>query len=386
MIMNQAFLKTTDVEFPNLLIIAGEQSGDEHAAKIVNKLLHKNPAYNICAIGGENLASSGAEFLFNLVDYSVVGVAEVLKNIKFFSKLIKEICDWVEKYQPKAVCFVDFPGMNLRIAQELYKRKISRKSGGNVALYHYISPQIWAWKAKRRFSIAKYIDRLGTIFPFEKECYKDTILDVQFLGHPFLDTDYELPVGYDPTGPILLLPGSRKLAVKKIFPIMLDTVKQLLKVGERRELVCIYPTDDILDVIEKIARKYKNLSIQFIKSNSDHISAGAAIMSSGTMALNCALAGIPGVIVYKANVLTYGLAKVLLKVKFLHIANLLLKRESAPEFLQYSAKPKLICKAVQDALNNPERIESAQNDAEELKQILRSDDSMNVCSWLQEVM
>lgn len=381
--MNSIQFNSTFVEFPDLLIIAGEQSGDEHAAKIVQQLKAKKPGCNICAIGGENLEKSGVNFLFNLVDYSVVGITEVLKNIQTFSKLLRNTCDWIEQYHPKAVCFVDFPGFNLHVAKELFRRRLSHKGGGNILLHHYISPQIWAWKAKRRFAIAKYIDFLGTIFPFEKKCYNDTDLNVQFLGHPFLEEDYQLPVQYDPQGPILLLPGSRKTAVKRIFPVLLDSIKQFQKNDTPRALVCIYPSDEILEDLQSICKKYKNLTISFVKAGTTPVSASVAISSSGTMALNCALAGIPSIIVYKASTVTYGIAKLLVKVKFLHMANILLGRESAPEFLQFSAKPKLICGALKNALYNPEVITKAQKDAELLKAMLRSNDNINVVSWLE---
>ncbi|MDR1907010.1 MAG: lipid-A-disaccharide synthase [Puniceicoccales bacterium] len=380
-----AFNEVT-VEYPDLLIIAGEYSGDEHSAAFVKKLKTEYPQYNICAIGGDNLEKTGIDFLFNLVEFSVVGIAEVLRNIQFFSKFLKITCDWIEKYRPKVVCFIDFPGLNLRIAKELYRRGISHKGGGNVKLYHYISPQIWAWKARRRFVIAKYIDALGTIFPFEKAYYRDTNLDVQFLGHPFLDEDYVLPVNYNPNGPILLLPGSRKIAVKKIFPIMLNAVNQLKKIGEMRELVAIYPDEDILDILQNIHKKYKNLSLSFVRSGTCTLSACTSLMSSGTMALNCALAGIPGVIVYKANAVTYGLAKLLVKVKFLHIANILLNRESAREFLQFSAKPRLISRTLRDCLNNPEILAQAQKDGEELRQLLSADPQSDVVSWIRSAL
>jgi lipid-A-disaccharide synthase len=296
------------------------------------------------------------------------------------------IGDWIAKRRPKVVCFIDFPGLNLRIAKELYRRGVSHRAGGNVKLYHYISPQIWAWKSKRRFAIAKYIDALGTIFPFEKAYYRDTDLDVQFLGHPFLDNDYTFPVHYNPNGPILLLPGSRKTAVKKIFPIMLNTINQLKKNGEIHELIALYPDEDILDVLQNISKKYKNISLSFIRSGSCTLSVCASLMSSGTMALNCALAGVPSVVVYKASTVTYGLAKLLIKVKFLHIANILLNRESAREFLQFSAKPKLICHALRDCLNDPEILSQAQKDGEELRQLLSTDPQNDVISWIQSAL
>lgn len=370
-------------EYPDLLVIAGEYSGDEHAARFVRHLQQENPQCSICAIGGENLEKTGVDFLFNLVDFSVVGLTEVLRNLQLFSKLIRMTCDWIERYQPKAVCFVDFPGLNLRIAKELYRRGVSHKAGGKVKLYHYISPQIWAWRAKRRFTIARYLDSLGTIFPFEKNCYQDTDLDVQFLGHPFMDDEYELPVVYDCNGPVLLLPGSREHAVKKNFPVMLDTAKQLKKSGEMREFVVVYPDDEILTILQKISQKYKNLSLSFIRSGSCLVRTCGALMSPGTMALNCALAGIPSVVMFKASTMTYGVAKLVLKVKYLHIANILLKRESACEFLQFAAKPKLIAQALKNCINDPSLREQAEHDAEELRRLLSADAQMSVESWIR---
>jgi lipid-A-disaccharide synthase len=370
----------------DLLVIAGEYSGDEHAARWTKVLKTQYPQYNIAAIGGHNLREANTDFLFNLVDFSVIGLVEVLKNIRFFSNFLKKTCDWIEQYRPKVVCFVDFPGMNLRIAKELFRRGISHKAGGDVKLYHYISPQIWAWKAKRRFVIAKYIDALGTIFPFEPNCYRDTDLDVQFLGHPFLLPDYKFPVAYHADGPFLLLPGSRKAAVKRIFPIMLDTIKHFQKLDKMRGIVVIYPDDKILEILQKIRQKYNNISVSFIRSGSQKISASVALMSSGTMALNCALEGIPSMIIYKVNFMTYWLAKFLIKVKFLHMANILLNRESACEFLQFKAKPKRICDTLWNASHDLTIRLQAQKDAEVLRQILSANAQNDVVNWIQKAL
>ncbi|MDR2200765.1 MAG: lipid-A-disaccharide synthase [Puniceicoccales bacterium] len=371
---------------PDLLIIAGEHSGDEHGARLVRRLKAIHPHHHICAIGGNRLKETDVDFLFNLVEFSVVGIVEVLRNIHFFSRILKIICHWVECYQPKAICFIDFPGLNLRVARELFRRKVSHKAGGKVKLYHYISPQIWAWKAKRRFMIAKYIDALGVIFPFEKECYGDTDLDVQFLGHPFVAEDYALPVIYDSDGPVLLLPGSRDAAVSRIFPTMLQTVRRLRKSGDGREVVVIYPDEEILATLRRIGKSYGDIAPTFIPSGTVTVRVSAALMSSGTMALNCALGGIPSIIIYRANVLTYGLARALIRVKFLHIANILLQRESAPEFVQFAAKPKLICRALREALNDPAVRLRAEKDGEELRQILSSDPQNDIVTWIQRAL
>jgi lipid-A-disaccharide synthase len=164
---------------------------------------------------------------------------------------------------------------------------------------------------------------------------------------------------------------------------MLDSIHRLKRWGELGEVVALYPDDDILEILQNICKKYKNFPLSFVQSGTRRLSVCASLMSSGTMALNCALAGIPSVIVYKASAFTYGLAKLLIRVKFLHIANILLNRESAREFLQFSAKPKLICSAMRDCLNNPEILARARRDGEELRQLLSVDPQNDVLNWIK---
>ena len=230
----------------DLLVIAGEHSGDQHAATMVHELRAKKPGLSVVALGGPELAKAGAQVLHDMTASSVVGFVEVLKNYPFFKALFEETLRWISEHKPRAICFVDYPGLNLRLAKALRQRGLSVKGGGKIPLLYYISPQIWAWKAKRRFTMARDLDALAVIFPFEVECYKDTSLPVEFVGHPFLDEDHEPPVRYDPDGPILLLPGSRKQAVGRIFPLLLAGYAAYGK----RDAVVLYPSQDILDVLK----------------------------------------------------------------------------------------------------------------------------------------
>ncbi|MGB0745249.1 MAG: hypothetical protein ACPGSB_12055, partial [Opitutales bacterium] len=178
---------------PDLLIIAGEHSGDEHAAHLVTELKAAKPELKVACLGGVKLQAAGAQLLYDLTEVSIVGFVEVLKHYNFFKALFNRTLDWIELYTPKQICFVDYPGFNLRLADQLHRRGLSRKAGGSIELSYYIGPQIWAWKAKRRFKMAKLLDRLGVIFPFEVACYKDTELPVEFVGHPFVRPGHELP-------------------------------------------------------------------------------------------------------------------------------------------------------------------------------------------------
>ena len=317
----------------DVLIMAGEHSGDEQAARMLKSALAKDNTLKVCAFGGESLAEAGAQLLFDFTKFSVVGLLEVLKNYSFFKALSSAIVDWICTYKPKSVCFVDYPGFNLLIAKELFKRGVSVKGGGSVKLLYYISPQIWAWKAGRRFKMAKLLDSLAVIFPFEVDCYKDTVLDTHFVGHPFLSQEYENPVEYSENGDILLLAGSREIAVSRIFPEMLKTLRLL----EGEKALALYPSESIKRILESALVKFPDVAgrVKLVDKTAFPLKAKAVMMSSGTMSLCCSLAGIPGLIVYKANPITYLLGRMLVKIKYLSIANILLNKPAWREFIQF---------------------------------------------------
>ncbi|MCB1121862.1 MAG: lipid-A-disaccharide synthase, partial [Verrucomicrobiae bacterium] len=199
----------------DLLVIAGEHSGDEHAAALVRNLKREQPAIQIAAVGGEKLQEAGAQLLFDLTHLSVVGFFEVLKHYKYFKQLFGTVVSWIKQHQPRAVLFVDYPGFNLRLAKTLFEQGISLKGGGETLLLYYISPQVWAWKAKRRFEMARLLDGLSVIFPFEVDCFADTDLPTTYVGHPFLQSKQDCDLAFDPQARLMLLAGSRVTNVKR---------------------------------------------------------------------------------------------------------------------------------------------------------------------------
>lgn len=319
----------------DVLIVAGEHSGDEHGARMVRELRAKQPGLVVAALGGPELAAAGAQLLHDLTASSVVGLVEVLKNYSFFRALFEETLRWIGEHRPRAVCFVDYPGLNLRLAAALRERGLSVKGGGAIKTLYYISPQIWAWKAGRRFAMARDLDAMAVIFPFEVNCYADTALPVEFVGHPFVAAGHAAPVSCDPAGPVLLLPGSRKQAVARIFPALLAGFADYARDRPGTQAVVLYPSDDILAVL-RAASPPANVRLQKMGGV---VAASAVLTSSGTMSMHCALAGIPGAIAYRANGLTYLLGRMLVKIEYLGIANLLLNEPMYPEFIQGAATP-----------------------------------------------
>lgn len=368
---------------PDLLVIAGEHSGDEHAAHLVAGLKARNPGLKVACLGGGKLQAAGAQLLYDLTAVSIVGFVEVLKHYNFFKALFNRTVDWIERYPPKQICFVDYPGFNIRLAEQLHRRGLSRKAGGGIEMCYYIGPQIWAWKSKRRFKMAELLDRLGVIFPFEVDCYKDTDLEVAFVGHPFVQPGYKLPFVYEAQAPILLLPGSRTASVGRIFPVLLESFAKALEEEPELEARVIYPSRQILEQLNDILKMYPKIQdkISFESNTKTGIPASGVLMSSGTMSLAVALSGIPGAIAYRLNPVSYWIGRYLVKVPYIGIANLLLGRALHKEYIQGSATAGRLAGEIIGAASE-ERAGEAADAAKELTRRLRPPDHTDAVDWL----
>jgi len=361
----------------DLLFVAGEHSGDEHAARVVRELRAKNPALQICALGGPGLAAAGAQLLRDLTADSAMGFAVVAK-LFHYRKLIADIVDWTGRHRPRAVCFVDSSGLNLRIAAGLHARGFSAKAGGPTKALYYISPQVWASRAGRRFQMAAHLDGLAAIFPFEPAVYADTGLPVEFVGHPFLAPDYEPPVAFDPAGPVLLLPGSRRGVVQRIFPLLLAAYRAS---GPDRPAVVLYPSDEILAEL-RAASPPAGVTLQRTGGTGAPVCAAAVLTASGTMSMHCALAGIPGALTYRTDPLTYFLGRLLVKVEFIGIANLLLREPMYPEFIQGAATPAALATQLRACLREPARRTRTMELRERLRALLAQPAGGTAADWL----
>jgi len=371
----------------DVLFVAGEHSGDQHAALVARDILAEKPTWTLAAVGGAALERAGAQLLFDLTRYSVVGLVEVLRHYRFFKNLFEALVEWIAQVRPRAVVLVDYPGFNLRLAKALAAKGMSRKGGGNVVVYQYISPQIWAWKAKRRFAMERMLDEVGVIFPFEVACYEDTRLPVHFVGHPFVRETHRNPLSYDPQGSLLLLPGSRKQAVGRIFPVLLETLSGLRKAGYSRSCVCLYPDESIHQLlralVDKSGLRQDDLSFRPVE---DGCEASVVLTSSGTMSLNCALAGIPGAIVYRAQGITAWMGKRLIRIEWLGIASHILGRTVYPEYIQEAAQPETLAEVVMRHTSDPARREAFAEAARELRTRLDADAASSVSTRLVGIL
>jgi len=374
--MSEVMLPPPAAGTVDLLIVAAEHSGDEHAGRMLRALLADRPELKVCALGGARLQTAGAQLLRDLTAQSDLGIA-VIAKIFYYRALIDAIVDWIGRHRPKAVCLVDSSALNLRIARGLFERGYSAKAGGPTKTLYYISPQIWASRAGRRFEMAKHLDGLAAIFPFEPAVYADTSLPVEFVGHPFVAPDYVAPVAYDPAGPVLLLPGSRRGAVARIFPALLDGFKAW---SGGREAVVLHPGDEI-EAVLRAAHPPTGVTLRRTGEGSP-AAASAVLTSSGTMSLHCALAGIPGAIAYRTDLLTYWIGRSLVKVPYLGIANLLLKEPMYPEYLQGAATPAALASELKACVTDRARIVRTAEQAARLRGLLGGRNHGTAAGWL----
>ena len=363
---------------PDLLVVAGEHSGDEHAARMVSGLRALRPGVRIAALGGPRLAAAGAQLLYDRTALSVVGLGEVVRNLSFFRALIEETVRWVGAHRPGAVCFVDNSGVNLRIAEALRLRGISAKGGGAVRTLYYISPQVWASRPARRYEMARNLDALAVIFPFEVGCYAGTGLPAEFVGHPFTAPDYAPPVAHDPSGPVLLLPGSRVKAVARIFPAILAGFLEFRKSDPGRGAVVLYPSAAVRAQLESVPIP---AGVRLQQAGAP-VGASAALTSSGTMSMHCALAGIPGAIAYRTDPFTYVMARWLVQVPYLGIANILLGEPMYPEYIQGAAVPAALAAELSACINDPLRRARTAAQSGRLAQMLARPPGDNEADWL----
>lgn len=370
----------------DVLVVAGEHSGDQHAAKVVGELLRARPGLRVAAFGGPQLRAAGAQLLLDMTTFSAVGIVEVLTAYPFYRRLFGRMVAWTTRWKPQVVVLVDYPGLNLRLANELRKAGLSRAGFGETAVIQYVSPQLWAWKPKRRFTMARDLDGVGTIFPFEPAVYADTKLDARFVGHPFAVSDHQPGLTYDPEGPVLLLPGSRPKPVRKIFPALVEAFALFRRDHPQRRALVLHTGGEVHAELYRLLAEYGDQAkgIDLRPVSEGPATGCAALVSSGTMSLTVALAGIPGAVVYRANPLTWIVGRRLIagRIDDLGIANILLKRQAWPEYLQGACEPAPLAARLRECVEAPGPRAQATADAGELRRLLSAQSGSTPSEWV----
>ena len=332
-------------------IIAGEPSGDLHGRSLIKEIKKLDSRAKFLGLGGPLMQEVGLETNIDFKRLSVMGFFEVLKDIHFFLKLKKNIIQSIIKSKPNRIILIDYPGFNLSLAKSL-------KSILDVPIIYYISPQVWAWKKNRVFKIKKYIDKLIVVFPFEVPWFKKYGLDVKFFGHPLIDQFRTIEKSDKHKRPdtVALFPGSRHQEITKHLPVLNLVAKKLKQ--KRPSLKFIMNISPSQSVEEVQSQLIPDISVVQKNSSDVFMSCSAAIVTSGTATLECAITETPFVVIYKASFLSWLIAKLLLSVPFICIVNLLANKEIVPELIQSDASAINISKKILNIIENPKQMKN----------------------------
>jgi len=316
----------------HIVLLAGEVSGDHHAARLIQALKKTGISFTLSGVGGSALKKEGMGTLIDSETLSVIGVSGVLRKLPIYYRALKTVRKALQETKPNILILVDFPDFNLLVAKTAKKL--------NIPVFYYISPQIWAWRQGRVRKIQKRIDHMAVILPFESDFYSSYHVPVTYVGHPLMDDEdfsiKNLPNELCSEQTIGFLPGSRMSEIKTHLPIMLDAARMIQEKKPEIQFFLSIPNERQTDLIDQIltkknahelVRKETKLTQVFKKSR-------ILVAVSGTVTLQAAIWAIPTMIVYKSSWLNAVIGRLLIRVKFIGLANLIAQKKVMPELIQ----------------------------------------------------
>jgi len=310
-------------------LVAGEASGDLHGANLMKALKEKNPQVEFRYFGGDLMKAEGGTLAKHYADMAFMGFVEVVANLRTILKNMSLCKKDILAYQPDVLILIDFPGFNLKIAD------FAKKNG--LLVCYYISPKVWAWNQKRVLKIKKAVDHLFCILPFEVDFYKEWGMEIDYVGNPLLDAvdaftpdpDFRKKNILPEKKIVALLPGSRRQEISRLLPIMAGVAQRFTNY---QFVIAGAPTFDAEYYRQYIGSIH--IPVVFNATYDLLHNAEAAVVASGTATLETALFNVPQVVVYKGNALTIGIAKMLVKIKFISLVNLIMNKEVVKELIQ----------------------------------------------------
>ena len=336
------------------MIVAGEASGDIYGADLVREAHKLDPGLHFFGIGGQRMRETGVQTLVDSADMAVVGLVEVLKHFDVISAAFLKLKKILREDPPALLILIDYPGFNLRLA------KVAKKAG--IKVLYYISPQIWAWRQGRLKKIARLVDHMAVILPFEAAFYERAGVPVTFVGHPLLDMvqvsmnreQAATSFGLDPSRKIAgLFPGSRNNEIERLLPVIIATAKVLEKRFPGIQFVVpVASTLSRDDLAPQILAAGIDVTFTHDRIHDLIRACDAVISVSGTVTLEIALIGTPMVIIYKLSPLTYMLAKRLVKIEHIGLCNIIAGETVVKELIQQDATPAKIAAEIERILGN----------------------------------
>ena len=354
------------------MIVAGEASGDKHGAKLASALRALRPStrFEFFGAGGDEMRQAGVETLVDAREVAIMGALEVARALPKFLRVFRRLSDAANERRPRLIVLIDWPEFNLRLARRL-------KRDGHRVVY-YISPQIWAWRSYRIHAVKRYVEKMLVILPFEKDYYERSGVEVDYVGHPLLDSvnvtmtreEFCERHGLAPSNPVIaLLPGSRHSEMKHILPPMVDAAKILNR--SRPHFQFILPLARTFEP-NTIASQISSAGLRVIENDTYNAVAASdlAAVASGTATLETAIIGSPLIVVYRASRLNWRIFRPLINTPFVGMPNLIAGREIAPELLQDDLNGERLATLIVEFLSDPARLRRSRDDLAEVKKKL----------------
>ncbi|HCN06556.1 MAG TPA: lipid-A-disaccharide synthase [Lentisphaeria bacterium] len=338
-------------------IFSGESSGDMYGARLAEELRALESAVQIQGMGGTAMRQAGVDILVDSTELGIVGFVEVLKHLSLFRAIFRQLVDQAAAKRPDVVVLIDYPGFNIRFARKMEKL--------GIRVVYYVSPQVWAWGKRRIPELGRLVTRMLVIFPFEQNVYDSVGLDTRFVGHPLIRILREqCPAEGQQRSDnlVLLLPGSRFSEVDRLTVPLVQTALRLHRFNPSYRFVIPAPREAIRDRVQEHIDSMGNgeiqalpLSIEVGQTAELMATAAAGIAASGTVTVQAAILGLPIVVVYRLNPLTYWIGKHLVKVPYIAMANLVIGEELFEEYIQAEVQPDRLSTALQRILPGGER-------------------------------
>ena len=343
-----------------IFIVTGEPSGDKLATTVISKLIKINPDIEFLCVGGSHLSSLGIQSIFKLKEITYLGFTSVLFNIFNIRNRINKTVDEIIKFNPDILFTVDSPDFTLRVAERV------KKINNNIKTIHYVAPQVWIWREGRVKKFKKFVDHILLLFNFEKKYFdKENILNT-FVGHPLLEQNKKSKIDLsslinNDKKIISIFPGSRKSETNILLPILCDFIKLMSQKFNEYTFI-FHATDENKELIINFLRDNSSCNSQVISDEnikSQVLSNSVfAVAKSGTVSLEICNANKASIIIYKINMINYWIMKLLVKVKFANIINIINNKEVIPELLQGECNAKEIFNSVNYLLGHPDLLNS----------------------------
>jgi lipid-A-disaccharide synthase len=344
-----------------IYIVAGEASGDALGARLVGALRGRRPDLTFAGIGGERLAEQGMPSLFPMRELALMGLIEVLPNIRNLSRRMAQTVADITDHRPALIVTIDSPGFAMRLAE--------RVKPLGIPIVHYVAPQIWAWRPGRVKKVRERVDRILCLLPFEPVLFDNAGIPASFVGHPVLESGadggdaarFRARHGIGAEERLLLaMPGSRRMEAKRLLPIFGATLRLLEpRLPGLRPVIPVSPV--VAELVRDAAAGWpgRPILVETLAEKHDAFAAvrdsgGAGLIKSGTSSLEMAVAGLPHVVTYRVNPITAAIIRRLVQVRFASLVNLLAEREIAPEFLQDRATPEALAEALHHLMTDAE--------------------------------